>query len=115
MQLENEAEVLIELLKKHVERNAHVVLNQEEYESKYNELAKKYEEVRNRVEDTELKIANQKEKRNNISIFIKKLEVQEEILTDFDETLWNAIVDKVERNGDGDTRVVLKNLAILKL
>lgn len=84
-------------------------------ESKYNELAKKYEEVRNRVEDTELKIANQKEKRNNISIFIKKLEVQEEILTDFDETLWNAIVDKVEINGDGDTRVVLKNLAILKL
>ena len=41
--------------------------------------------------------------------------MQEEILTDFDETLWNAIVDKVERNGDGDTRVVLKNLAILKL
>lgn len=43
LNLENEAEVLITLLKKHVERNAHATLNQEEYESKYNELANKYE------------------------------------------------------------------------
>lgn len=38
LQLENESEVLIELLKKHVEINSHAVLEQEEYENKYNEL-----------------------------------------------------------------------------
>ncbi len=47
-QLENEAEVLIEILKKYVEKNAHWPLNQEEYEKKYNELANKYEEVEKR-------------------------------------------------------------------
>ncbi|WP_252254333.1 hypothetical protein [Clostridium sp. ZBS12] len=63
LKLENEVEVLVELLKKHVETNAHAALNQE----KYNELANKYEEVKNKIDDTEIKIANQKEKRNKLS------------------------------------------------
>lgn len=45
---------------------------------------------------------------------MKKLEVQEEILSEFDEELWNSVVHKVEINVE-NVRVLLKNLAILKL
>lgn len=110
LKLENEVEILVELLKKHVERNAHAALNQEEYKSKYNELANKYEEVKNKIDDTEIKIANQKKKRNNISIFIKKLEVQEEILTDFDEELLNITVEKMIFTCDNILQITFRNL-----
>ena len=95
LQLENEAEVLVELLKKHVERNAYVALNQEEYESKYNELVNKYEEVKNSIEEVEKKIFDQKIKFENIKEFIGRLEEQKGIITEFDEKLWNVTIDKV--------------------
>ena len=95
LQLENEAEVLIELLKKHVEKNAHATLNQEEYESKYNELGNKYEQIKGRVEDIEKKIFSQKIKFQNIKEFIERLEKYDELITEFDEKLWNVTIDKV--------------------
>lgn len=84
-QLENESEVLIELLKKHVETNSHSVLKQEEYESKYKGLANKYEEVRRKFEEIERNIFNHKIKFNNIKEFIGRLEEQKRIITKFDE------------------------------
>ncbi|WP_236901208.1 zinc ribbon domain-containing protein [Clostridium butyricum] len=95
LQLENEAEVLVELLRKHVERNAHSALNQEEYESKYNELANKYDGVKNRVEEVEKKIFSQKIKFNNKKEFIERLEKCDKLITEFDEELWNATIYKV--------------------
>lgn len=95
LQLENEAEVLIELLKKHVERNAHAALNQEEYESKYNELGNKYEQVKERIEEIEKKIFSQKIKLNNMKDFIERLEEQEGLITEFDEELWLGTIGKV--------------------
>ncbi|EMU52594.1 resolvase domain protein [Clostridium butyricum DKU-01] len=95
LQLENEAEVLVELLKKHIERNAHAELNQEEYEDKYNELGNKYQEVKNKVEELEKKIFSQKIKFENIKEFIGRLEECDSLITEFDEKLWNATIDKV--------------------
>ena len=110
LKLENEVEVLIELLKKHVERNAHAALNQEEYEEKYNELVKKYEVVKNRVEEIEFKITNQKDKRNNIKLFMNKLEVQEGILSKFDEELLNITVEKIIFTCDDFLQITFRNL-----
>ncbi|WP_265859830.1 recombinase family protein [Clostridium botulinum] len=95
LQSENEAEVLVELLKKHIERNAHAALNQEKYEDKYNELANKYQEVKNKVEELEKKIFSQKIKFENIKEFIGRLEECDSLITEFDEKLWNATIDKV--------------------
>lgn len=110
LQLENEAEVLVELLKKHVERNAHATLNKQEYEDKYNELVIKYEEVKNRVEEIEFKITNQKDKRNNIKLFMNKLEVQEGILSEFDEELFNITVEKIIFTCDDFLQITFRNL-----
>lgn len=114
LQLENEAEVLVELLKKHVERNSHAALNQEEYESKYNELANKYEEVKNRVEEVEKKIFSQKIKLNNMKEFIGKLEEQEGIITGFDEEIWNATIDRVAVDLEERIKIYFKDGKIVE-
>ena len=109
LQLENEGEVLIELLKKHIERNSHAALNQEEYESKYNELANKYQDIKNRIEEVEKNIFTQKIKFNNMKDFIERLEEQEGLITEFDEELWNATIDKVEGDLKGGVKFYFKN------
>lgn len=110
LQLENEVEVLIELLKKHVERNAHAALNQEEYEGKYNELANRYEMLKIKIEDIEIKITKQKDKRNNINLFIDKLSAQDRIITQFEAELFNSTVEKIILKCDNTLQIILKNL-----
>lgn len=109
LQLENEAEILVELLKKHVERNAHAALNQEEYENKYNELVNKYEDVKNRVEEVENKIFNQKIKIENIKEFVGRLEEQEGILIDFDEDALIGIINMITINSNKEVIFEFKN------
>lgn len=109
LQLENEAEVLIELLKKHVERNAHSALNQEEYENKYNELVNKYEEVKSRVEEVEKKIFSQKIKFENINEFIKRLQKCDSLITEFDEELCNGVVNLMTIKSNDDVIFELKD------
>lgn len=111
-QLENKGEVLIELLKKHVEINSHSVLNHEEYESKYNELANKYEEVKNRVKEVESKIFNQKIKIENIKQFIDKLGACNSLIEEFDEELWNSVIELVKIKTDQDIIFVFKNKVV---
>lgn len=102
LQLENEVEVLIELLKKHVERNAHAALNQEEYESKYNKLANKYEEVKNRVEELGKKIFSQKIKLNSMNEFIERLEKYKSLIAEFDEQVWNGTIKLIIINSNDE-------------
>lgn len=109
LQLENEAEVLVELLKKHVERNSHAALNQEEYEDKYNELANKYQGVKNRIEEVEKKIFNQKIKFENIKEFIERLEKCNDLITEFDEGIWSSVIELVNIKTEQDIIFVFKN------
>ena len=109
LQLENEAEVLVELLKKHVERNSYAALNQEEYEDKYNELANKYQGVKNRIEEVEKKIFNQKIKFENIKEFIERLEKCNDLITEFDEGIWSSVIESVTIKTEQDIIFVFKN------
>lgn len=95
LRLENEAEVLIELLRKYIDKNAHLVINQEEYESRYNELANKYEEIKIRIEEVKTRIFNQKIKYDNVIKFIGNLKECYYLITEFDEELFSSVVDKV--------------------
>lgn len=87
MKLQNETEVLLEILRKHVEKNAHAALNQKKHEGKYNELANKYEEIKR-------KIFSQKIKFNNINEFIERSEECDSLITEFDEVVWDTTIDK---------------------
>jgi hypothetical protein len=64
------------------------------YDEKYNGLSNKYNYVKNKIKKINDKIFNQKIKHDNIIAFIEKLEKCDKVITEFDEELWNCIVDK---------------------
>ena len=92
--LEEQALGIAERVRKLVDENARVQMNQEEYQQKYNSLAKDYEKTSEKLRW----IANQKQdkadRRRKIEIFLRMLEQQEECL-DFDPYTFVALVDKV--------------------
>ncbi|MEG0166915.1 MAG: recombinase family protein [Ruthenibacterium sp.] len=90
--LEAERDVAVELLRKCIDENAHDEIGEDEYETKYAALTEKYEIPKRKCEGVKEKILQRKLKANRIETFFKTLETSD-LITEFDEGLWNATVD----------------------
>nr|DAN14081.1 MAG TPA: integrase [Caudoviricetes sp.] len=101
MALQGECDVVSELMRKCVEENAHTALNQIDYQQRYNTLVERFENARMRLKKINTERIKRAAKRAHINSFIETLEHSNRLLTDFDEDVWCAIIDKVivEKNG----------------
>lgn len=93
--LQSESEVVAELLRKCVDENANTALNQAEYEEKYKALVERYENIKKGLEGINEKRLERSAKRESMEEFIRILEKNDMLLTEFDEELWNATIEKV--------------------
>lgn len=91
VRLQSECEVVAELLRKCVEENAHSAIDQQHYTA----LVKRYETVKNGLAKINEKRLERNVKRESIGAFIGMLKQSDRLLTDFDEELWKATLDKV--------------------
>ena len=89
--------------------NSQTAQNQDEYNAHYNVLVERYEKLKKKL----LSLQKQKEerlaKRDQIGGFILELSKCKELLTEFDEKLWVAAVDKVTVFKDGRLLFVFKD------
>lgn len=96
-----EMEVVSELTRKYIMENSQSAQNQDEYNAHYNALVERYEKLQKKS----FSLQKQKEeclaKRDLIGGFILELFRCKELLTEFDEQLWIAAVDKVTVFKDG--------------
>lgn len=106
---QSEMEIVTEMLRKCVEENANSVLNQIEYEERYNALTEKYESIKKGIEEINEKRLERGTKQENIVEFMKKLELREELITDFDEEIWIGTVEKVIVNTEEKITFVFKD------
>ena len=51
--------------------------------------------TKQRLKETKTQIADRCTKRENIEVFMRTLQAQKKLLTEFDENLWNATVDSL--------------------
>ncbi|AKA72361.1 recombinase family protein [Clostridium scatologenes] len=107
--LQNELEVVSELLKKCVEENAYTVLDQAEYEERYNSLSERYKAIENKITEINDKCIERNAKQERIEEFIKILEKNSTVLTEFDDELWNAVIEIVKVNSEIDIIFVFKD------
>lgn len=98
--LQNECKVAAELIRECVEENAFTTLNQTEYEERYNSLSERYENIKKGLEGINEKRLERSAKRESIEEFIRMLEKSSIILTEFDEELWNAVIEGVKVNSE---------------
>jgi DNA invertase Pin-like site-specific DNA recombinase len=113
--LRDECAVVMELIRKCVEENAHSAMDQSEYQERYNELVDRYETAKRRLDA----IADEKQaraaKRESISRFLTDLKRLDGLLAEFDEELWYATVDTMTVRLECEAIVTFKNGTEIKV
>ena len=93
--LQGESEIIVELMKSLIYENSRKVMNQDEYNKKYDSYTEKYEKIKSELSKSEDKKQNLKVRTDKIKIFIDNLKNHNEVMSVFDEKLWYVMVDKV--------------------
>lgn len=96
-------------MKNLIYENSRKVMNQDEYNKKYNSYTEKYEKIKSALSKLEDKKQNLKVRRDKIRIFVDNLKNRSEVISEFDEKLWYVLVNKIVVNAQVDIKLVLKN------
>ena len=103
--LETEAEVVSQLVANLVSENAIIRQDQDKYLKKYNQLTSKYEGIVQDIESLELQRMQKSKRNKELQDFIGTLEKLGKVLTDFDELLWESLVESVMINEDKGAKI----------
>ena len=107
--LQKESEIIVELMKNLIYENSRKMMNQDEYNEKYNSYTEKYEKIKSELSKLEDKKQDLKIRRDKIKIFIEDLKSNDKLIDEFDERLWYTLVQKVIVNTDKEIEVKFKN------
>lgn len=107
--LTSECEVVQELMRKAITENATQAIDQDEYSERYMALQQRYETASDRLNVLDRQRTEHKVKCDKIKEFIRILRNSEEVLTEFDEKLWRATVERLLVQPDGEIRFLLKD------
>lgn len=95
-----------------VMENASTLQDQEEYQSKYRQLSAKYESLVEEIEELEVQKLAKSKRNKDLQDFITGLKQQEGLLTDFDELLWETMIESITITKDSDVEIKFKNGAV---
>lgn len=107
--LETEAEVVSQLVANLVSENALIRQDQDKYLDKYNQLSSKYDGIVQEIESLELERLKKSKRNKELQVFMGLLNKQEGLLKDFDELLWETMVESITINKDKEVTLIFKN------
>ena len=107
-ELQEEIMVVSDLIEKCIYENAHVALDQTEYQKRYDSLIVRFDTAKARLEEIEAAIADKKSRRAAIEVFLDTL-AQADLMEKFDSALWCGLVDFVTVYDKDDVRFTFKD------
>lgn len=109
MELNKQADKIADEMDKSIERNSRLALNQNEFNSEYFKLEKKYLMLRNRIDETAGETTKRTIRKKRTEEFFKMLDSLECEVAEFDEKLIVTLVDKITVYAKADVRVTFVN------
>ena len=106
--LEAEINIAAELIEECIKENAHVALDQAEYQKRYDGLVARFDKAKARHTKVTDLIAERTARRHQIETYLQELRSREP-LTEFRETDWLAMVDYITVHSKDDIRVTFKD------
>ena len=97
------------LIQQCIDENAHVALDQIEYQARYDGLADRFDQTKARLDEVGNAITEKQAKKEQIERFLVELERQDGVATEFDENLWYSLVDFVTVFNKEDVRFTFKD------
>ena len=84
-----------DLVQSDIAANARMARDQAEYRKSHDELVNKYDEICSEYQKAKEKLMQMEARKREMDNFIKSVADLPEVVTDFDNSLWGAIVDHV--------------------
>ena len=100
--LQNELVAIADMVERCIADNARFVRNQDEYEKKYNELVDRYENVKARIAALDEQITRALAEKETTAMYIEKLRSLPDTVTEFDENLWQGLLQYMTVYGKDD-------------
>ena len=107
-ELESEMAVVSDLIQKCIYENAHTVLDQEEYQKRYDGLTARFDTAKSKYEALDETIRSKQSRRATIEDFLTTL-AEANLVDTFDTALWCGLVDFVTVHSKDDVRFTFKN------
>ena len=104
-----EIEIIAGLVRTCVTENASQAVNQIVFQNRYNSYVERYEKLRERCVQLQADLEEREMKSIRISGFLFALKEHEVLPLDFDEKLWNAMIDHVSVHADERLVFYFKN------
>ncbi|NJP41129.1 hypothetical protein HCH52_08700 [Oscillospiraceae bacterium HV4-5-C5C] len=108
-ELEQEMVVVSKMMQQSIYENAHVALDQTEYQKHYDGLTERFGKAKARLEKVAAAISDKTTRQATIENFLKELQTLDGIITEFDPMLWVSLVDFITVNSKDDVRVTFKD------
>ena len=107
-ELQDEIMVVSDLIEKCIYENAHVALDQTEYQKRYDGLTTRFDTAKARLEEIEAALADKNSRRAAIDAFLDTL-AQADPMEKFDPALWCGLIDYVTVYARDDVRFAFKD------
>ncbi|WP_242975797.1 recombinase family protein [Desulfosporosinus sp. FKB] len=112
--LQHELTLVTELIRQCVEENSRIGLDQLEYQQRYMGLVMRYEKAKDEIKKIEDQRQARRVKREQLDTFLDTVLQQDSILTEFDETLWYAVLDKVTIYASDNIQFTFRDGTVVK-
>lgn len=93
--LSSECEVTAELIRKCIDENAHIAVNPQLYAEKYEALANRYSKAKEELDRVMQELSKREIRKSRIEFFLNEIAKADRMITEFDNGLWNIVVEKV--------------------
>jgi predicted nucleic acid-binding Zn-ribbon protein len=107
-ELQNELLVVSELTHQCINENAHVALDQAEYQKRYDGLTERFDRAKARLEAINEELSDKQARQGTIEAFLDELKRLEGV-TEFQPALCYSLVDFITVYSKDDVRVTFKN------
>lgn len=106
--LQNELLVVSELMHQCINENAHVALDQADYQKRYNGLTERFDKAKTRLEAVTGEISDKQARQATIEAFLNELKRLDGV-TEFQAELWYSLADFITVYDKGDVWVTFKD------
>ena len=108
-ELQQETQVVSDMVQQCIYENAHVALNQTEYQKRYDGLTERFEKAKDRLDAVTAKIHQMQTQRASIEDFLKVFAAMPDELSEFTLDSWHGLVNYGTVYADDDIRFTFKN------
>lgn len=107
-ELETEISVTAELIEDCIKENAHVALDQADYQQRYDALAARFDKAKSRLTEISDMIVERLARKHQVEMYLQELR-ERDLITEFHDADWLSMVDYMTVYSKKDIRVKFKD------